>query len=110
MDGLIINVAILLIFAIYIYKISYYYDFRYIGNVIRFIVFHLIISSIVNYLLQFIFDGTYNTTTIFSVIIFSICLITVVLYRSFLVNKFGTEERFASSEEIEDIGTNNNDE
>ncbi|SEQ05419.1 hypothetical protein [Flavobacterium urocaniciphilum] len=109
MDGLIINVAILFIFAIYIYKISYYYDYRYIGNVIRFVVFYLIISSIVDYLLCFTFDETYNTTTIFFLIIFSICLITTLLYRSFLVNKFGTEERFASSEEIEDIGTNNDE-
>lgn len=105
MELLIITIAIFLIFAFYIFKISYFYDYRYIGNVIRFLVFYFIIANVVGSILMYTFDGLYNTTLIFSIIIFILCLITSVLFRNYLVNKFGKEERFANSDEIENIGT-----
>lgn len=98
-------VLIFLIFAIYIFKISYYYDYRYIGNVIRFIVFYYIICSIVNRILDFFFiDLEKYFEIIFFSIIFVICSITVLLFKKFLILKFGKEERFSKIDEIEEIG------
>lgn len=104
MELLISVIIIFLVFAIYIFKISYYYDYRYIGNVIRFLVFYYILLNIVGFGLRCFSVDIFNDSIMFSIIIFILCLITSIIYRNFLVNKFGKEERFANTEEIEDIG------
>ncbi|WP_262887227.1 hypothetical protein [Flavobacterium difficile] len=40
----------------------------------------------------------------YTILSFIVCLIICVLFRIYLVSKFGKEERFANTEEIEDIG------
>ncbi len=104
MELLSINLVIFLAFAFYIFKVSYYYDYRYIGNVIRFFVFYFILGNIVIAILRYGQIDFYDTLLIFSSIIFILCLIATILFRNYLVNKFGKEERFANSEEVEDIG------
>ncbi|MBC5834445.1 hypothetical protein G6N05_07320 [Flavobacterium sp. F372] len=97
-------IVIFLVFAFYIYKISYFYDFRYIGNVIRFLVFYFILVNIVGYVFKYFSEDLFENNVIFSLTIFILCLITSILYRAYLIKKFGNEERFANLEEIEDIG------
>lgn len=104
MELLLINILIFLAFALYIFKISYFYDYRYIGNVIRFFVFYTIIGNIVIAILRYYVFDFYDTLLLFSVIIFVLCLIATILFKKYLVKKFGKEERFANSEEVEDIG------
>jgi hypothetical protein len=104
MELLLILITIFLVFAFYIYKISYFYDFRYIGNVIRFLVFYFILVNIVGYVFKYFSEDLFKNNVIFSLTIFILCLITSILYRNYLVKKYGKEERFANSDELEDIG------
>lgn len=100
----IINIFVFLISAFYIYKISYFYDYRYIGNVIRFIsIYYFFCSLILKKILQHFIDYE-DVSKNYTIISFIVCLIICVLFRNYLVNKFGKEERFANSDEIEDIG------
>lgn len=104
MELLITIIAIFLVFAIYIFKISYYYDYRYIGNVIRFLVFYFILINIVGAIFRYCFNSLYDNLIVFPGTIFILCLITSILFRTYLVKKFGKEERFANSEEVDNIG------
>lgn len=103
MDWLIVNIVIFLAFAFYIFKISYFYDYRYIGNVIRFIAVYYILMNIVGYVFNSYSVDNEGDLIKFSATMIIICLILSILFRSFLVNKFGKEERFSNSEEIDEI-------
>lgn len=101
----IFNIICFLISAIYIYKISYFYDYRYIGNIIRFIIVYCIFGKIIfGGLLDHVADFN-EVLMIYSISSFIVCFIICFLFRKFLVNKFGKEERFANSEEVDNIGS-----
>lgn len=101
---LIINIVCFLISAIYVCKISYFYDYRYIGNVLRFIVVYCIFGKVSFGILSAYFSDFDKVLTIYSILSTIICFIICVLFRTYLINKFGRDERFASSEEIDEIG------
>ena len=104
MEFWVINLIVFLISAFYIYKISYFYDYRYIGNIIRFIVvYYFFCNVILKRVLNYFYDFE-EALILYSVLSFVVCFIICFLFRNYLVNKFGKEERFANSEEVEDIG------
>lgn len=99
-----INLIVFIISTFYIYKISYYYDYRYIGNVIRFaFVYYFFCNLLLKKILEHFIDQEAVSEN-YTILSFIVCLIICVLYRSYLVNKFGKEERFANSDELNDIG------
>lgn len=104
MEFWVIDLIVFIISAFYIYNISYYYDYRYVGNVIR---FAFVYYFFCNLLLKKILEHFINQEEIsmnYTILSFIVCLIICVLFRIYLVSKFGKEERFANTEEIEDIG------
>lgn len=88
-------------YTIYIYKISYFYDYKYVGNPLRFVTIYVGSNMIFSIFLNFLGIDILLNETIFSL---SLGLIMCLLYRRFLILKFGKEECFANSEDIDDIG------
>lgn len=101
MELLILWLLFGIIYSIYIYKLSYYYDYKYIGNTLRFVTVY--IGS--NMIFSIVLDGLAEDSMLSAVFSLILGLIICVLYRRFLILKFGKEERFANSGEIENIGT-----
>jgi hypothetical protein len=106
MDFWIIDLVCVIIFGTYIYKISYFYDYKYVMNVIRFVILYLIYKVILHRLISFDNDITDSYFDYF-VWNFAFGLLVSVLLRTFLVNKYGEEERFANEDEMKDIGKPN---
>ena len=101
MEYLYINLLFIVVFGAYIYKISYYYDYKYVGNLIRFVTFYVLTYFIISFAL---FQLNLSSLSLMTTLLLVSGIVMCILYKRFLVNKFGKEERFASSKEIEDIG------
>jgi hypothetical protein len=101
-----IDLVCVVIFGTYIYKLSYFCDYKYVMNVIRFVILYLIYKVILH---QFISFENNNIDNYFDYFIwnFAFGLLVSVLLRTFLVNKYGNEERFANEDEMKDIGKPN---
>lgn len=104
MTFLIINIICFLISAIYIYKISYFYDYRYIGNVLRFIVVYCIFGRVTFGILSAYLSNFEEIVMIYSISSIVVCFISCLLFRTYLISTFGKEERFANSDEVKEIG------
>ena len=105
MENWYIVILCIVIGGLYIYKISYFYDYKYVLNVIRFVLLVLIgCTIIINFADDFKISIENNALN-FAALLASYCVIICSLFTVFLRYKFGTEERYTGFEnETDKIG------
>lgn len=105
MEVLLISIGLFLFYAYKVYAISYYYDYRYVGNVIRFFTIYAFISMIFRWVIFYLnYDKNYSDAAYLCMMLL-FCVVSFYYFKKYLIDKFGTEERFANSEEIDNIGS-----
>lgn len=99
-----------LFFAFKLYKISYYYNFKYIGNVLRFTTFYIFLSFLINNLLFYFIcqDFEINLMITFFILLF-LNLFGYFQFKKYLISRFGKEERFENPNDIDEIGNMKNE-
>lgn len=99
---LVLSAILAVIFGYKIYKIGYFYDYKYLRNVIRF----FMVYSAIAYAVWIVVENNIILSFNYKLFIFGVAIslisgILCYIYQLFLVNKFGTEERFTGEYIVE---------